>query len=84
MGGQLCPRRPSFDEGADGGLPHRRRSDTEFGEAGIAHRRSGDDPFFAGEYREAREHLKHALALFHPGRDDDLTFGFRLDPAPPR
>ena len=36
--------------------------------------------WFAGEYREARGHLERALALFEPGRDDDLTFRFAWDP----
>ena len=35
--------------------------------------------WFAGEYREAREHLERALALFQPGRDDDLAFFFAQD-----
>ena len=40
--------------------------------AGITH-------WFAGEYREARDHLERALALFQPGRDDDLAFRFGHD-----
>ena len=36
--------------------------------------------WFAGEYVEAREHLERALALFQPGRDDDLAFRFGTDP----
>ena len=36
--------------------------------------------WFAGGYREARGHLERALALFEPGRDDDLTFRFAWDP----
>ena len=35
--------------------------------------------WFAGEYREARDHLERALALFQPGRDDDLAFRFAHD-----
>ena len=35
--------------------------------------------WFAGEYREARDHLERALALFQPGRDDDLAFRFGID-----
>ena len=35
---------------------------------------------FAGEYREARDRLERALALFQPGRDDDLAFRFGVDP----
>jgi class 3 adenylate cyclase/predicted ATPase len=48
-------------------------------EAGVAHRTAGITHWFAGEYREAREHLERALALFQPGRDDDLAFRFAQD-----
>ncbi len=33
-------------------------------EAGVAHRAAGITCWFAGEYREAREHFERALALF--------------------
>ena len=49
-------------------------------EAGVAHRAAGVTCWFAGEYREARDHLERALALFQPGRDDDLAFRFGWDP----
>ena len=49
-------------------------------EAGVAHRIAGITCWFAGEYREARDHLERALALFQPGRDDDLAFRFGQDP----
>ena len=49
-------------------------------EAGVAHRAAGITCWFAGEYREARDHLERALALFQPGRDDDLAFRFGVDP----
>ncbi|HZZ24134.1 MAG TPA: hypothetical protein VFE60_16830 [Roseiarcus sp.] len=49
-------------------------------EAGVAHRTAGITCWFAGEYRQARDHLERALALFQPGRDDELTFRFGLDP----
>ena len=49
-------------------------------EAGVAHRAAGMTCWFAGEYREARDHLERALALFQPGRDDDLAFRFGRDP----
>ena len=49
-------------------------------EAGVAHRAAGLLRWFAGEYREARDHLERALALFQPGRDDDLAFRFGVDP----
>jgi class 3 adenylate cyclase/predicted ATPase len=48
-------------------------------EAGVAHRAAGITCWFAGEYREARDHLECALALFQPGRDDDLAFRFGHD-----
>ena len=48
-------------------------------EAGIAYRVCGVTHQFAGEYAEARENLERALALFQPGRDDDLAFRFGLD-----
>jgi predicted ATPase len=49
-------------------------------EAGVAHRAAGILCWFAGEYREARDHFERALALFQPGRDDDLAFRFGVDP----
>ena len=48
-------------------------------EAGVAHRAAGITHWFAGEYVEARHHLERALALFQPGRDDDLAFRFGHD-----
>ena len=48
-------------------------------EAGVARRVAGVTHWFAGEYVEARETLEHALALFQPGRDDDLAFRFGHD-----
>ena len=48
-------------------------------EAGVAHRIAGTMHWFAGEYREAQAHLERALALFQPGRDDDLAFRFGQD-----
>ena len=48
-------------------------------EAGVAHRILGSTHWFAGEYRQARSHLKKALALFKPGRDDDLALRFGHD-----
>ena len=48
-------------------------------EAGVAHRTAGMTHWFAGEYREGREHLERALAWFQPGRDDDLMFRFGID-----
>jgi predicted ATPase len=48
-------------------------------EAGVADRVAGITCWFAGEYRQARDHLERALALFQPGRDDDLAFRFGQD-----
>jgi predicted ATPase len=48
-------------------------------EAGVAHRILGATHWFAGEYRDARSHLEQALALFKPGRDDDLALRFGHD-----
>ena len=48
-------------------------------EAGVAHRLLGTTHWFAGEYAEARDHLERALAVFEPGRDDDLAFRFGQD-----
>ena len=56
------------------------RRDPNSPEAGVAHRVFGTTCWFAGEYREARDHLERALALFQPGRDDDLAFRFGQDP----
>ena len=50
------------------------------GEAGVAHRVQGMTHLFAGEFVEARRELKHALAVFRPGRDDDLAVRFPPDP----
>jgi predicted ATPase len=49
-------------------------------EAGVAHRAAGLTCWFAGEYAQARDHLERALALFRPGRDDDLAYRFGWDP----
>ena len=48
-------------------------------EAGVAHRAIGITRWFAGEYREAQDHLERALVLFQPGRDDDFAFRFGWD-----
>jgi class 3 adenylate cyclase/predicted ATPase len=48
-------------------------------EAGVAHRVAGCTCWSAGEYRQARDHFERALALFQPGRDDDLAFRFSHD-----
>jgi predicted ATPase len=48
-------------------------------EAGVAHRTAGVTHLFAGEHVEARDQLERALAIFQPGRDDDLVFRFGQD-----
>ena len=35
--------------------------------------------WFVGEFVKARDHLERALALFQPGRDDDLAYRFGHD-----
>ena len=62
-----------------GGLPARCRDKTRFPEAGVALRVCAQTHWFAGEYVEARDRLERALALFRPGRDDDLAFRFGHD-----
>ena len=49
-------------------------------EAGVGQRLQGITHWFAGEYREARERLERALALFQPGRDDEMALRFGPDP----
>ena len=49
-------------------------------EAAVGHRIAGITCWFAGGYREARDHFEDALAAFQPGRDDDLAFRFGFDP----
>ncbi len=49
-------------------------------EAGIIHAAiAGITHWYAGDYVRARDHLERALALFVPGRDDDLAFRFGQD-----
>jgi len=48
-------------------------------EACVAHRAAGITHWFAGEYGEAQDHLEQALAIFRPGRDDNLAFRFGHD-----
>ncbi len=49
-------------------------------EAAVGHRIAGITCWFAGGYREARNHFERSLAVFQPGRDDDLAFRFGFDP----
>ena len=55
------------------------RANPDSPEAGVAHRTAGITHWFAGEYVGAHDHLERALALFQPGRDDDLAFRFGQD-----
>ena len=48
-------------------------------EVGVAERITGITHWYAGSFREARPHHERALALFQPGRDDDLAFRFAHD-----
>ena len=80
MGRQLQPRRAAIDAGARGGIPQRHRGETRFarGRRCASHRRNYS--LVRRRVHEARDHLERALALFQPGRDDDLAFRFGLDP----
>jgi class 3 adenylate cyclase/predicted ATPase len=49
-------------------------------EASVASRITGVTCWCAGEYAEARDYFEKALALFQPGRDDDMAFRFGQDP----
>jgi tetratricopeptide (TPR) repeat protein len=49
-------------------------------EASVAYRVAGITCWFAGDYSEARDRLERALAVFQPGRDDDLAYRFGWDP----
>ena len=46
----------------------------------VAHRIAGITSWFAGGYREARDHFEKSFEAFRPGRDDDLAFRFGFDP----
>jgi tetratricopeptide (TPR) repeat protein len=48
-------------------------------EPSVAHRAAGITHWFAGQYREAQQHLERALAIFELKRDDDLAFRFGHD-----
>jgi hypothetical protein len=49
-------------------------------EASVARRITGVTCWCAGEYAQARDYFEKALALFQPGRDDDMAFRFGQDP----
>jgi tetratricopeptide (TPR) repeat protein len=45
-------------------------------EGSMAHRIRGTTYWYQGDFTNARSHLERALAMFDPGRDDDLAFRF--------
>ena len=49
-------------------------------EASVARRMTGVTCWCAGEYAQARDYFEKALAMFQPGRDDDMAFRFGQDP----
>ena len=49
-------------------------------EAGVAERIMANTHWYAGSFRKSRAHHERAIALFKPGRDDDLAFRFGYDP----
>ena len=48
-------------------------------EAGVAHRAAGINVLVRRRISRGAGHLERALALFQPGRDDDLAFRFGQD-----
>jgi hypothetical protein len=79
VGWQFCAGRTTADEDACGEIHEDVAETSDSPEASVAHRAAGITHWFAGEYKEVREHLERALALFRPGRDDDLAFRFGHD-----
>ena len=70
--GELSAMRAHAD-----GLPQRRRGETRFARGRSRSPRGRESRIGSPEsIVEAREHLERALALFQPGRDDDLAFRF--------
>ena len=81
MGRQLHAGRVAVDEGARGSLSRRHRGATRFARGRRRASRARASPTGSREnIVEARDHLERALALFQPGRDDDLAFRFGPDP----
>src|ERR1700733_11431433 len=79
VGRQSCAGRIAIDEKDAATFLSHIEARPDSAEAGVAHRAAGLTHWFAGEYREARGHLERAVALFEPGRDDDLAFRFGQD-----
>ena len=80
MGRQLHARRAVGDEGARGGFPRATSRRDPIRPRPVSRTawpgsRTGSPESIA----EARDHLERALALFQPGRDDDLAFRFGQD-----
>ena len=69
---------PSMRSHAEALFSHR-EARPDSAEAGVAHRVLGINHHFVGDYAEARRHLERALALFRPGRDDDLAYRLGVD-----
>ena len=80
MGRQLHARRVAGDARHAAAFLSDVEATPDSPEAGVAHRAAGVTCWFAGQYREARDHLEQALALFEAGRDDDLAFRFGVEP----
>ena len=72
--------RVAVDADARGGLPRRRRGETQFARGRRRPSRRRDHMLVRRRVsRGAGSLLKRALALFQPGRDDDLAFRFGQD-----
>ena len=80
MGRQLRARRVAVDAGARSGLPQRRRGETQFARGRRRPSRRRDHLLVRRRVSRGAGSLERALALFQPGRDDDLAFRFGLDP----
>ena len=79
--GSYVAGRLAVDEGACGGLPQRRRGETRLARGRRRpSRRRASHTGSPASIVEARDHFERALALFQPGRDDDLAFRFGQDP----
>ena len=60
-------------------FPRRRRGETQLARGRRRASLRRDHALVRRRVREARDHLELALALFQPGRDDDLAFRFGQD-----
>ena len=80
VGRQLHAGRSAVDAGARRGLPRRRRGEARFARGRRRPPRRRDDTGSPASIARRESHLERALALFEPGRDDDLAFRFGQDP----